>query len=269
MRIAYPIGFTQIPNYILRSKVLKPLQKVVLAVLCSYANDENLAFPSYQTIANDSGISRRKAIEIIGDLERLGCIRKIAQKSTKGDNTANDYVVLIGGADFALPGESPALPGEYGAPPCGESPAPRGERRAPNQYIDNNINIYFNNNHQSITAAEMDEMEEQIKENIDYTILKQSYTDGMLEEIVSVMVEATCATATTIRIGDNEFPREVVKAQMLKLGSEHVEYVIDCIKKNTTKVRNIKAYMLRCIYNAPQTIAHYYTAEVNHDLYGG
>ena len=39
------------------------------------------------------------------------------------------------------------------------------------------------------------------------------------------------------------------------------------LKQN--KVRNIKAYMLRCIYSAPQTISHYYTAEVNHDLYGG
>lgn len=261
MKILYPNGFTQIPNQILRSKVLKPLQKVVLAVLCSYANDENLAFPSYQTIANDSGISRRKAIEIIGELEKLGCIKKIEQKSTKGDNTANDYVVLIGGADFALPGESPA-------PPGGESPAPRGERRAPEQYLDNNINNYFNNNHQSITAHEMDAMENRIKENIDYEILKQRYTDGMLEEMVSVMVEAVCGTAPTVRIGDNEFPKEVVKSQMLKINSEHVEYVIDCIKKNTTKVRNIKAYMLRCIYSAPQTISHYYTAEVNHDLYG-
>ena len=47
-----------------------------------------------------------------------------------------------------------------------------------------------------------------------------------------------------------------------------LEYVLDCIKKNTTKIRNIKAYMLTCIYSAPQTISSYYTAEVNHDLYG-
>ena len=154
MKILYPSGFTQIPNKILRSKVLKPLQKVVLAVLCSYANDENLAFPSYQTIANDSGISSRKAIEIIGDLEKLGCIKKIEQKSTKGDNTANDYVVLIGGADFALPGESPALPSECCAPPGGEYPAPRGEQRAPEQYLDNNINNYFNNNHLQVHLQE-------------------------------------------------------------------------------------------------------------------
>ena len=269
MKIAYPTGFTQIPNYILRSKVLKPLQKVVLAVLCSYANDENLAFPSYQTIANDSGISRRKAIEIIKDLEGLGCIKKIEQKSTKGDNTANDYVVLIGSADFALPGESPALPGECDTPPGGEYSAPRGERCAPNQYLYNNINNYFNNNHPSINADEMDVIEELVKENIDYEILKQRYTDGMLEEMVSVMVETICGTAPTVRIGNNEFPREVVKSQMLKINSEHVEYVIDCIRKNTTKIRNIKAYMLKCIYSAPQTISHYYTAEVNHDLYGG
>ena len=239
MKIFYNTGFTQIPNYILRSKVLKPSQKVVLAVLCSYANDENVAFPSYQTVANDIGISRRKSIEIVADLEKLGCIRKVTQKSNKGDSTANDYKVLIGSAEFA-----------------------------PNQYIFNNINNY-NNNHLSITADAMDAMEEQIKQNIDYEILKEQHTDGMLDEIVSVMVEAACTTSPTFRIGDNELPSEVVKSQMLKLRSEHIEYVIDCIKKNTTDVRNIKAYMLKCIYSAPQTISHYYTAKVNHDLYGG
>ena len=268
MKILYDTGFTQIPNYILRSNILKPLQKVVLCVICSYSNDSNVAFPSYQTIANDSGISRRKAIDIISELVDLGCIKKTERKSAKGDNTANDYVVLIGGADFALPGESPALPGECGAPPGGEYPAPRGERRAPKQYIFNNINNY-NNNHLSIKAKEMDAMEEQIKQNIDYEILKEQHTDGMLDEIVSVMVEAACTTSPTFRIGDNELPSEVVKSQMLKLRSEHIEYVIDCIKKNTTEVRNIKAYMLKCIYSAPQTITHYYTSKVNHDLYGG
>ena len=83
MKILYPSGFTQIPNKILRSKVLKPLQKVVRAVLCSYANDENLAFPSYQTIANDSGISRRKAIEIISDLKNLAASKRLSRKAPR------------------------------------------------------------------------------------------------------------------------------------------------------------------------------------------
>ena len=108
----------------------------------------------------------------------------------------------------------------------------------------------------------------QHKENIDYDILKEKYTDGMLDELISVMAEAICGKSGTVRIGGNEFAREVVKSQLLKITDEHVEYVLDCIKKNTTKIRNIKAYMLTCIYSAPQTISSYYTAEVNHDLYG-
>ena len=276
MRITYDAGFTQMPNTILRSRVLKPLHKVVLGVICSYSNDSNIAFPSYQTIANDSGISRRKVIDIISELVKLGCIRKTERKSTKGDHTANDYEVLIGKAGFALPGENSAPQGdEYNAPPDeqsslpgGECPALRGEQRALNQYINNNINHSFNNINPSITADEMDAMTQRIKENIDYDILKEKYTDGMLDELISVMAEAICGKSGTVRIGGNEFAREVVKSQLLKITDEHVEYVLDCIKKNTTKIRNIKAYMLTCIYSAPQTISSYYTAEVNHDLYG-
>ena len=111
MRITYDTGFTQMPNTILRSRVLKPLHKVVLGVICSYSNDSNIAFPSYQTIANDSGISRRKVIDIISELVNLGCIRKTERRSTKGDHTANDYEVLIGKAGFSLPGENSAPPG--------------------------------------------------------------------------------------------------------------------------------------------------------------
>ena len=276
MRITYDIGFTQMPNTILRSRVLKPLHKVVLGVICSYSNDSNIAFPSYQTIANDSGISRRKVIDIISELVKLGCIRKTERKSTKGDHTANDYEVLIGKAGFSLPGENSAPPGnenytppdEQSSLPGGECPAPRGEQRAPNQYINNNINHSFNNINPSITADEMDKMTQRVKENIDYDILKEKYTDGMLDELISVMAETICGKSGTVRIGGNEFAREVVKSQLLKITDEHVEYVLDCIKKNTTKIRNIKAYMLTCIYSAPQTISSYYTAEVNHDLYG-
>ena len=49
---------------------------------------------------------------------------------------------------------------------------------------------------------------------------------------------------------------------------QHIEYVLDCMKKNTTKVRNIRGYLLTALYNAPTTIEHYYQAAVQHDLYG-
>lgn len=71
-----------------------------------------------------------------------------------------------------------------------------------------------------------------------------------------------------IRIAGDDFPREIVKSRFLKINSGHLEYVFDCIDKNTTKVGNIKAYLLAALYNAPATMDSYYRAEVNHDLYG-
>ncbi len=65
-----------------------------------------------------------------------------------------------------------------------------------------------------------------------------------------------------------DFPQEIVKSRFLKINSGHLEYVFDCIDKNTTKVGNIKAYLLAALYNAPATMDSYYRAEVNHDLYG-
>ena len=103
MKITYDTGFTQMPNNILRSRTLKPLHKVVLSVICSYSNSSNIAFPSYQTIADDSGISRRKVIDIISELVMFGCIKKTERRSSKGDHTANDYEVLIGSPDFLCP----------------------------------------------------------------------------------------------------------------------------------------------------------------------
>ena len=51
--------------------------------------------------------------------------------------------------------------------------------------------------------------------------------------------------------------------------SSHLEYVIGCMKETTTKITNIKAYMITALYNAPTTINHFYQQEVQHDMYGG
>lgn len=231
MKITYDTGFTQMPNNILRSRTLKPLHKVVLSVICSYSNSSNIAFPSYQTIADDSGISRRKVIDVISELVALGCIKKTERRSSKGDHTANDYEVLIGRSDFSLPGEMPAPQGnEYNSPPDeqpslpgSEISAPRSEQRALNQYINKNINNSFNNINLSITANEIDAMTNRIKENIDYDILCERYSGDMLDEIVSVMAETICGNSKTVRIAGNDFAREVVKSQLLKNNSEHIE----------------------------------------------
>ena len=110
-----------------------------------------------------------------------------------------------------------------------------------------------------------------ILENIEYDFLKREvgpYSDD-LDEIVEIMVETVCAKRKYTRVAGSDFPHEVVKSRLLKLNSEHIHFVMDCMKQNTTKIRNIKQYLLATLFNAPTTIGNYYTALVNHDMYGG
>lgn len=108
-----------------------------------------------------------------------------------------------------------------------------------------------------------------IKANVEYDILTERYGAERMDEAVELMLEVVLSKRPYIRIAGDDFPREVVKSRFLKINSSHLEYVFDCIDKNTTKVGNIKAYLLAALYNAPATMDSYYRAEVNHDLYGG
>ena len=107
-----------------------------------------------------------------------------------------------------------------------------------------------------------------IKSNVEYDILTERYGAERMDEAVELMLEVILSKRPYIRIAGDDFPREVVRSRFLKINSSHLEYVFDCIDKNTTKVGNIKAYLLAALYNAPATMDSYYRAEVNHDLYG-
>ena len=113
--------------------------------------------------------------------------------------------------------------------------------------------------------------EEIIKDNIEYEhFIKHTDIDReRLDEIVSLILETVCTKRKTIRIAGDDYPAELVKAKFMKLNSSHIEFVFDCMKENTTKIRNIKQYLKAVLFNAPNTIDSYYTALVNHDMYGG
>lgn len=107
-----------------------------------------------------------------------------------------------------------------------------------------------------------------ICENVEYGILAERYGEQRMDETVELMLEIILSKRSYIRIAGDDFPREVVRSRFLKINSSHVEYVFGCIDSNTTKVGNIKAYLLAALYNAPATMDSYYRAEVNHGLYG-
>ena len=141
-------------------------------------------------------------------------------------------------------------------------------------------NTEFNNTDYSDTnpiLSEDDDMDERdtylqyFKEQLEYEWLKQQspYRVNVLDEIMELMVDTVCSNRSTIRIAGDSKPLAVVKSRFMKLDSSHIQYVLDCLDKNSTEIRNIKQYLLATLYNAPLTISNYYTAMFNNDRANG
>ena len=107
-----------------------------------------------------------------------------------------------------------------------------------------------------------------ILENIEYdTLIQNPRIDReQLDEIVDILLETVCTNRKSIRVAGDDYPAELVKAKFLKLDSHHIEFVMDCLRDNTTKVRNIKQYLRAMLFNAPSTINSYYASLVAHDM---
>ena len=109
-----------------------------------------------------------------------------------------------------------------------------------------------------------------VKETIDYESLEITHHDDMrqVDEIVNLIVETVMCKNDKILIASNWYPASLVKKKFLMLTYSHIEYVLHCMSGNTTKVKNIKKYLLAALFNAPSTMNGYYQAEVNHDMPG-
>ena len=88
-----------------------------------------------------------------------------------------------------------------------------------------------------------------------------------LEGILDLLAETCSSKRKTIRIAGDDKPIEIVKGRLMKLNSLHIQYVLDCLKENTTYVRDMKQYLLTTLFNAPVTIDSYYQARVNYDMH--
>lgn len=241
---------------------------------------------SYRQIEQRFGVTKKQARTALDYLCKIGVIRKHLRNELTSDGTPlhnNMYLELVPEKLKEL-----TYPQFDDDVPLREPPSANEDTRVVTCRTDggalnvttstettteiNNIN---NNNHINTEPDVMETMrayEEIIKKNIEYEILVQ-YNNGIyrknIDEIVILMVETVSIPRKYIYIGGTRFPYEIVKSQFLKLNYEHILYVITCMKDNTTKVKNIRSYLLTTLYNAPNTIDSYYQAEVNHDLHGG
>ena len=264
-------------NHHLRNKELSLKAKGLLSQMLSLPEDWDY------TLAGLSYINREKidAIrEAVRELERAGYIQRSRERDEKGRLRGTDYIIYEQPPNLDLPTlENPTLGNPTLENPTQEKPTLEN----PMQLNNHSIPILSPNpsplreetaepERKGTEAADAYSVyEEIIKDNIEYEhFIKHTNIDReRLDEIVSLILETVCTKRKTIRIAGDDYPAELVKAKFMKLNSSHIEFVFDCMKENTTKIRNIKQYLKAVLFNAPNTIDSYYTALVNHDMYGG
>ena len=295
-RVERNTGYTVMSNHHLRNKELSLKAKGLLSQMLSLPEDWDY------TLAGLSYINREKIDAIrtaIWELEKAGYITRRQGRDEKGKMTAIEYTIYEQPQPPQL--ENPILENPTAGKPILENPTtdnptlenptqlnkdiqrtdlPKKEKSNTDLSSTHSIPIHsLNPLPYGDTAAAPERKrterndayrvyEEIIKDNISYDILLQ---DNHLEadrinEIVDLILETVCTKRSTIRVAGDDYPAELVKSKFMKLDSEHIRFVLDCMWENTTKIRNIKQYLKAALFNAPSTIGNYYTSLVSHDM---
>lgn len=249
------------------------LDRVSMSARNKWLDDEGRVFV-YMTLSSieySLGCCRQKACNLLAEIEEFGLIERKRQGQGKPTQI---YV-----KNFILVWNSYLKKFENHTSSSPEIIPLEVYKSDSNNNNKNNTNI--NNNNPILSGMDVDNSEREsyriyLYEQLDMDILKERYPfeKEVLDAIMDMMLDVICSKRRTIRIAGDDKPVNVVKSQFMKMHAGHVEYVLDCLKQNTTKVRNIKQYLLAALYNAPLTMSSYYQALVNNDiatgkLYGG
>ena len=292
-RIERTKDYTVMSNHHLRNHELSLKAKGLLSMMLSLPDDWNYTTRGLAKICKEGVDAIGSALR---ELETAGYIVRNQLRDQQGRISDTEYVIYekpqprqpeTPRPDTAVPDtaspdtENPYLDTPDTAEPYTEKPAQLNkDRRSKEKEIPNGSSTDISNpdpiyRPTPLQGAGCDGMgyeaaRELVKENIEYDILTQDPQQDkeQLDEVVDLMAETLCSRRQTIVVAGDEYPAEMVKEKLLRVNSMHIGYVFDCLKQNTTYVRNIKKYLLASLFNAPSTMGSYYSALVNHDMYG-
>ena len=145
-----------------------------------------------------------------------------------------------------------------------------------NSPFSSNSSLYYQSINQQVPAHWIDSMDRNtlrnyIRELLDYEGFELSGIPKSINEVnglIELVLDVLRTKTATIRVNGGEVERLDVIERLLSLTYEHYEYVLECVKSNSGHVRNIKAYYLTALYNAPTTMDAWYEQRVNEDWNG-
>ena len=282
-RIEKTKDYTVMSNHHLRNTELSLKAKGLLSLMLSLPEDWDYTMRGLSRICKDGIDSIRVGVQ---ELEAQGYLVRQRVRLPNGQLGSVEYTIL----EQPMPPqpkpeiptlEKPMLENPTQVKPTLDSPT----QEIPTQLNKEILNTNLSNTDESNpilsnpptpmgTRMGKDGMEareiyrEIILENIDYEILAADpqVDREQLDEITEIILDTVCTSRKTIRISSDDFPTEVVKSRFLKLNASHIQYVMACMKENTTRIRNIKKYLLAALYNATFTMGSYYSALVQHDM---
>ena len=284
-RIEKNKGYTVMSNHHLRNRDLSLKAKGLLSMMLSLPDDWNYTTRGLAKICKEGVDAIGSALR---ELETTGYIVRHQLRDQQGRISDTEYVIYEEPhpqqPDMPEPDTgSPDTEKPYMDNPDTEKPVELNKEKSSTQKQNtqgaSTDSILFREpaaaqlperkGRDAMSVSEMESYRDLILENIEYDHLCREFNTYReeLDEIVELLVETVCAKRKTTRIAGSDFPHEVVRSRLLKLDSSHIEFVMDCMKQNTTEIRNMKQYLLAVLFNAPTTISNHYTTQVNHDMH--
>ena len=273
-RVEKTRDYTVMANHHLRNTALSLKAKGLLSLMLSLPDDWDYTLKGLARICRDGVNSIAAAVK---ELEDAGYVIRERVRDQNGRVGEMEYTIMEQPSpkrDFPVQ-ENPVQGNPVQEKPEQEK-RPQLNTKESNTKISNiqESNPIPSNHTQTDDRMGTDEMmkraqyKELLKENIEYDILIENHPldRERIDELLELMTDTVCTNRKTLRTAGDDYPAEVVKSRLLKLNSMHIEYVLDCMKKNTTDIRNIRKYLLAALYNAPATIDSYYTSLVSHDM---
>lgn len=277
-RVAKLSDFTTMSNHHLRNKSLSLKAVGLMSKILSLPDEWDYSLKGLAKLNTDGIDGVRSAIK---ELEDAGYIIR-RQLRDKGGRMSHSEYLVFEIPELAKPAsELPASEKPMSVKPSADAPLSENPTQSNTKQVitqqENTLLIKNPSINHSCSWYGYDETDamalrrqyrEIIEDNIEFNILSQRPEGDRLQEIVEIMLDAICSSSKTIRINGEDMPQEVVKSRFLKLNSSHIEYVFHAMENCPSDIRNIRAYLLTTLYNAPITMDNYYMALVNHDFHG-
>jgi hypothetical protein len=270
-RVKRKQNFTVMSNRHLRDKSISLKAKGLLSQMLSLPEDWDY------TLRGLAGINREQVDAVrsaVRELEAAGYVERVRRRSGG----------RLGGTEYNVY-EEPRVPAGKTEEPALEEPAleePALEEPAlENPTLENPTQLNTdlpNKEKQKIDSTNflpsgkegVEELRREILDQIDFPWLAERHPDDLdaLREMAELLLEVRCSRRRRLTVAGEDFPADLVQGRFASLTGEHVEFVLDCLKRNTSDIRSIRAYLLAALFHAPATMENYYTARVARDMGG-